>query len=114
MDSLDLLKFPSEKDQNGDSHHMRELKISGKEFLSLPVRTKKYREHQSSSERKSQGSSASPLDAGEVRVQVPQSVGRWFLSPVLIWEFLVFVFTSFPAWCGGGSGAFGLENRVCL
>ncbi|XP_066057046.1 G-protein-signaling modulator 1 isoform X4 [Chamaea fasciata] len=78
MDSLDLLKFPSEKDQNGDSHHVGELKISGKEFLSLPARTKKYREHQPSSERKPQGSSASPLDAGEVRVQVPQSCSwKW-------------------------------------
>ncbi|XP_069627214.1 G-protein-signaling modulator 1 isoform X6 [Haliaeetus albicilla] len=73
MDSLDLLKFPSEKDQNGDSHHMGDLKISGKEFLSLPARSKKYREHQSSSERKSQGSSTSPLDTSEVRVQVSQS-----------------------------------------
>uniref|UniRef100_A0A663EXT2 G protein signaling modulator 1 n=1 Tax=Aquila chrysaetos chrysaetos TaxID=223781 RepID=A0A663EXT2_AQUCH len=63
--------FP--KDQNGDSHHMGDLKISGKEFLSLPARSKKYREHQSSSERKSQGSSTSPLDTSEVRVQVSQS-----------------------------------------
>nr|XP_009940751.1 PREDICTED: G-protein-signaling modulator 1 [Opisthocomus hoazin] len=76
MDSLDLLKFPSEKDQNGDSHHVGDLKISGKEFLSLPARSKKYREHQSSSERKSQGSSTSPLDTSEVRVQVSQSVLR--------------------------------------
>ncbi|XP_074968446.1 G-protein-signaling modulator 1 isoform X2 [Phalacrocorax aristotelis] len=73
MDSLDLLKFPSEKDQNGDSHHVGDLKISGKEFLSLPARSKKYREHQSSSERKSQGPSTSPLDTSEVRVQVSQS-----------------------------------------
>ncbi|NWT59809.1 GPSM1 protein, partial [Erythrocercus mccallii] len=73
MDSLDLLKFPSEKEQNGDSHHVGELKISGKEFLSLPARTKRYREHQCSSGRKPQGSSASPLDAGQVQVQVPQS-----------------------------------------
>ncbi|XP_071881434.1 G-protein-signaling modulator 1 isoform X2 [Anas platyrhynchos] len=74
MDSLDLLKFPSEKDQNGDSHHMGDLKISGKEFLSLPARSKKYREHQHASERRPQGSSTSPLDASEVRVQVSQSV----------------------------------------
>ncbi|XP_010126310.1 PREDICTED: G-protein-signaling modulator 1-like, partial [Chlamydotis macqueenii] len=72
MDGLDLLKFASEKDQNGDSHHVGDLKISGKEFLSLPARSKKYREHQSSSERKSQGSSTSPLDTSEVRVQVSQ------------------------------------------
>ncbi|XP_068513005.1 G-protein-signaling modulator 1 isoform X2 [Anas acuta] len=74
MDSLDLLKFPSEKDQNGDSHHVGDLKISGKEFLSLPARSKKYREHQHASERRPQGSSTSPLDASEVRVQVSQSV----------------------------------------
>eukprot|EP00075_Anas_platyrhynchos_P002415 XP_005022767.1 G-protein-signaling modulator 1 isoform X1 [Anas platyrhynchos] len=73
MDSLDLLKFPSEKDQNGDSHHVGDLKISGKEFLSLPARSKKYREHQHASERRPQGSSTSPLDASEVRVQVSQS-----------------------------------------
>ncbi|XP_010077953.1 PREDICTED: G-protein-signaling modulator 1 [Pterocles gutturalis] len=73
MDSLDLLKFPSEKDQNGDSHHVGDLKISGKDFLSLPARSKKYREQHSGSERKSQGSSTSPLDTSEVRVQVSQS-----------------------------------------
>ncbi|XP_024062415.2 G-protein-signaling modulator 1 isoform X2 [Terrapene carolina triunguis] len=71
MDSLDLLKFPSEK--NGDSHHMGNLKITGKDFLSLPVRSKKYQENQSSSERKSQDSSTSPLDASDVRLQVSQS-----------------------------------------
>ncbi|XP_024062414.2 G-protein-signaling modulator 1 isoform X1 [Terrapene carolina triunguis] len=73
MDSLDLLKFPSEKEQNGDSHHMGNLKITGKDFLSLPVRSKKYQENQSSSERKSQDSSTSPLDASDVRLQVSQS-----------------------------------------
>ena len=72
--------FLLSKDQNGDSHHVGDLKISGKEFLSLPARSKKYREHQSSSERKSQGSSTSPLDTSEVRVQVSQSVGRLFFS----------------------------------
>ncbi|KAG6938378.1 G-protein signaling modulator 1, partial [Chelydra serpentina] len=73
MDSLDLLKFPSEKEQNGDSHHMGNLKITGKDFLSLPVRSKKYQENQSSSERKSQESNTSPLDASDVRLQVSQS-----------------------------------------
>ncbi|KAM7144526.1 G-protein-signaling modulator 1 isoform 3-T3 [Macrochelys suwanniensis] len=73
MDSLDLLKFPSEKEQNGDSHHMGNLKITGKDFLSLPVRSKKYQENQSSSERKSQESNMSPLDASDVRLQVSQS-----------------------------------------
>ncbi|XP_063031056.1 G-protein-signaling modulator 1 isoform X4 [Melospiza melodia melodia] len=70
MDSLDFLKFPSEKEQNGDSHHVGELKISGQEFLSLPARTRRHREHQASSERRPQGP---PLDAGELRGQVPQS-----------------------------------------
>lgn len=79
--------FP--KDQNGDSHHVGDLKISGKEFLSLPARSKKYREHQSSSERRAQGSSTSPLDTSEVRVHVSQSVGRCFFPPVLIWTFLI-------------------------
>ncbi|CAM5163871.1 unnamed protein product [Eretmochelys imbricata] len=73
MDSLELLKFPSEKEQNGDSHHMGNLKITGKDFLSLPVRSKKYHENQSNSERKSQESNMSPLDASDVRLQVSQS-----------------------------------------
>ncbi|XP_067397916.1 G-protein-signaling modulator 1 isoform X1 [Emydura macquarii macquarii] len=73
MDNLDFLKFPSGKEQNGDSHHMGDLKITGKDFLSLPVRSKKYQENQSSSERKSQESSTSPLDASDVRVQLSQS-----------------------------------------
>ncbi|XP_075761708.1 G-protein-signaling modulator 1 isoform X3 [Pelodiscus sinensis] len=73
MDSLDLLKFPSEKEQNGDSHHMGDLKITGKDFLSLPVRSKKYQENQSGSERKIQESHLSPVDASDVRVQVSQS-----------------------------------------
>ncbi|CAM5103462.1 unnamed protein product [Natator depressus] len=73
MDSLDLLKFPSEKEQNGDSHHMGNLKITGKDFLSLPVRSKKYHENQFNSERKSQESNMSPLDASDVRLQVSQS-----------------------------------------
>ncbi|EMP34621.1 G-protein-signaling modulator 1 [Chelonia mydas] len=82
MDSLDLLKFPSEKEQNGDSHHMGNLKIMGKDFLSLPVRSKKYHENQSNSERKSQESNMSPLDASDVRLQVSQSVlwSRHFVS----------------------------------
>ncbi|XP_025049526.1 G-protein-signaling modulator 1 isoform X3 [Alligator sinensis] len=73
MDSLDLLKFPSEKEQNGDSHHMGDLKLAGKDFLPLPVRSKRYRENQPSSERKSQESSTSPLDTRDVRVHVSQS-----------------------------------------
>ncbi|XP_050782918.1 G-protein-signaling modulator 1 isoform X3 [Gopherus flavomarginatus] len=73
MDSLDPLKFSSEKEQNGDSHHMGNLKITGKDFLSLPVRSKKYQEIQSGSERKFQDSNTSPLDASDVRLQVSQS-----------------------------------------
>uniref|UniRef100_A0A8C4WST1 G protein signaling modulator 1 n=1 Tax=Gopherus evgoodei TaxID=1825980 RepID=A0A8C4WST1_9SAUR len=60
-------------EQNGDSHHMGNLKITGKDFLSLPVRSRKYQEIQSSSERKSQDSNMSPLDASDVRLQVSQS-----------------------------------------
>uniref|UniRef100_A0A8C8VEC3 G-protein-signaling modulator 1 n=1 Tax=Pelusios castaneus TaxID=367368 RepID=A0A8C8VEC3_9SAUR len=76
MDNVDLLKFPSGKEQNGDSHHMGDLKIPGKDFLSLPVRSKKYQENQSSSERKSQESSTSPLDASDVRLQLSQKINR--------------------------------------
>uniref|UniRef100_A0A7M4EQ88 G-protein-signaling modulator 1 n=1 Tax=Crocodylus porosus TaxID=8502 RepID=A0A7M4EQ88_CROPO len=73
MDSLDLLKFPSEKEQNGDSHHMGDLKLAGKDFLPLPVRSKRYRENQPGLERKSQESSTSALDTRDVRVHVSQS-----------------------------------------
>lgn len=98
--------FP--KDQNGDSHHVGDLKISGKEFLSLPARSKKYREHQPTSERRPQGSSTSPLDASEVRVQVSQSVGRCFFSSGTHLGAL------FLTWWGGGSVACWLESRACV
>lgn len=106
--------FP--KDQNGDSHHVGDLKISGKEFLSLPARSKKYQEHQPSSETKSQGSSTSPLDTSEVRVQMSQSVGRWFFSSStdLGVSYSMFILSSFPTWYGGGSMVCWLENRACI
>lgn len=103
--------FP--KDQNGDSHHVGDLKIPGKEFLSLPARSKKYREHQSSSERKSQGSSTSPLDTSEVRVQVSQSVGRCFFSSStdLGVSYSIFILTSFLTWYGGAVWPIGWKTE---
>ncbi|XP_029467870.1 G-protein-signaling modulator 1 [Rhinatrema bivittatum] len=72
MDSLDLLKFPAEKDQNGDSHHMGDLKITGRDFLSIPLRSKKYRESQVNSQKKSHDAGAMPLDTSDVQVQMSQ------------------------------------------
>ncbi|XP_074871265.1 G-protein-signaling modulator 1 isoform X2 [Carettochelys insculpta] len=69
MDSLDLLKFPPEKEQNGDSHHMGDLKMTGKDFISLSVKSKKHQENLASSERKSRESHMSSLDASDVQVQ---------------------------------------------
>lgn len=62
---------------------MGDLKLAGKDFLPLPVRSKRYRENQPSSERKSQESSTSPLDTRDVRVHVSQSVGRFPLCFLL-------------------------------
>ncbi|XP_038601732.1 G-protein-signaling modulator 1 [Tachyglossus aculeatus] len=73
MDSLDLLKLPLEKDQNGDSHHLEGLKMTGKDFLSLPGRSQKYQESPPGLERKPQDGTHSPLDANDVQVHVPQT-----------------------------------------
>ncbi|XP_061459644.1 G-protein-signaling modulator 1 isoform X2 [Rhineura floridana] len=72
MNSLELLSFPSEKDQNGESPPMGNLNITGNHFLSLPVRSKKYLKDQSVLERKLPESSESPLETSDVRVQVSQ------------------------------------------
>ncbi|XP_056396951.1 G-protein-signaling modulator 1 isoform X1 [Hyla sarda] len=66
MDSLDLIKFPSEKTQNGDSHHTAGVK---KDFSTKPARSKKYKENQCSADPKTQ--EITPVDAMDVRVQMP-------------------------------------------
>ncbi|XP_053229690.1 G-protein-signaling modulator 1 isoform X2 [Podarcis raffonei] len=66
MSSLELLRFSSEKDQNGD------VEIPGKEFMSLPVRSKKHRGSQSIPDRKIPPPSESPLETSDVRVQLSQ------------------------------------------
>ncbi|CAI5793982.1 G-protein-signaling modulator 1 isoform X1 [Podarcis lilfordi] len=66
MSSLELLRFPSEKDQNGD------VEIPGKEFMSLPVRSKKHRGSQSIPDRKIPPPNESPLETSDVRVQLSQ------------------------------------------
>ncbi|XP_032993510.1 G-protein-signaling modulator 1 isoform X1 [Lacerta agilis] len=66
MSSLEFLRFPSEKDQNGD------VEIPGKEFMSLPVRSKKHRGSQSIPDRKIPPPSESPLETSDVRVQLSQ------------------------------------------
>ncbi|XP_075434979.1 G-protein-signaling modulator 1 isoform X3 [Ascaphus truei] len=66
MDNLDLIKFPSEKDQNGDSHHTPGVK---KDFTTKPARSKKYRDNQFPTETRTQD--ITPLGAIDVRVQMP-------------------------------------------
>ncbi|XP_007441767.1 G-protein-signaling modulator 1-like, partial [Python bivittatus] len=68
MNSLDLLRFPPEKDQNGEAHHLGDFGITGKDFLSLSARSHKYRENQSLLE----GCSESPLETSDVQVQLSQ------------------------------------------
>nr|XP_014346394.1 PREDICTED: G-protein-signaling modulator 1 [Latimeria chalumnae] len=74
MDSLDLWKYSSKKEQNGDSLHLTDLKNKGKDFLIGSARRRKYQESQSGSERRS--SNASSVDASDVRVQVAQSQSK--------------------------------------
>ncbi|XP_048368341.1 G-protein-signaling modulator 1 [Sphaerodactylus townsendi] len=64
------LQFPSGKDQNGESHYVTDLKSTGKEYLSLPAGSSKYRESQTVFEAKSPMSSGFPLEASDVRVQL--------------------------------------------
>ncbi|XP_063288947.1 G-protein-signaling modulator 1 isoform X1 [Pelobates fuscus] len=66
MDSLDLIKFPCEKDQNGDSHHALGMK---KDFTTKPTRSKKYRDNQFLTDPKLQD--PAPVCAADVRVQMP-------------------------------------------
>uniref|UniRef100_G3W4M0 G protein signaling modulator 1 n=1 Tax=Sarcophilus harrisii TaxID=9305 RepID=G3W4M0_SARHA len=67
VESLDLLKFPLEKNQNGDSHHMVELKMAGKDFFSLSVKSQKYLEGP-------QEGSSFPLDStNDIQIQIPQT-----------------------------------------
>ncbi|KAM4662115.1 G-protein-signaling modulator 1 [Discoglossus pictus] len=66
MDSLDLIKFPCEKDQNGDSHHTPNAK---KDFPIKPSRSKKYKDNNFPSDTKPE--EGAPLDAIDVRVQMP-------------------------------------------
>ncbi|XP_075041937.1 G-protein-signaling modulator 1 isoform X2 [Mixophyes fleayi] len=66
MDSLDLITFPPEKNRNGDSCHTPGVK---KDFTTNPMRSKKYKEHQFSSDTKTQD--VGGVDAMEVRVQMP-------------------------------------------
>ncbi|XP_063172289.1 G-protein-signaling modulator 1 [Candoia aspera] len=68
MNSLELLRFPSEKDQNGETHHLGNLGITGKDFLSLSARSHKCQENQSRLE----GGSDSPLETSDVQVQLSQ------------------------------------------
>ncbi|XP_068105195.1 G-protein-signaling modulator 1 isoform X2 [Hyperolius riggenbachi] len=67
MDSLDLIKLPSEKTQNGDSHHMTGLK---KDLPVRPARSRRYKENDCTSGALSPDSG--PVDAMDVRVQMPR------------------------------------------
>ncbi|KAL8174574.1 UNVERIFIED_CONTAM: hypothetical protein K2H54_049187 [Gekko kuhli] len=70
MSSAGICQFPSEKDQNGESHPMTDLKTTQKDYLSLPTRSNKYRESQTIFETKPPMSSGFPLEASDVQVQL--------------------------------------------
>nr|XP_056716187.1 G-protein-signaling modulator 1 [Euleptes europaea] len=70
VNSPGTLQFPAEKDQNGESHHVTDLKTTEKEYLSLPAGSSKYRESQTLFETKSPMSCGFPLEASDVRVQL--------------------------------------------
>lgn len=66
MDSLDLIKLPSEKTQNGDSHHMPDLK---KDRNTKPARNRKYKENHCCTD--AQSPDGTPVDTMDVRIQMP-------------------------------------------
>ncbi|KAJ6653326.1 hypothetical protein lerEdw1_009355, partial [Lerista edwardsae] len=70
MDSLDLLRLPPEKDQNGENRHAGELKVAGKDFLGLPARSHRSREAPSVLKPAVPGDS--PLETSDVQLQVSQ------------------------------------------
>ncbi|XP_015272595.1 PREDICTED: G-protein-signaling modulator 1 [Gekko japonicus] len=68
MSSAGVFQFPSEKDQNGESHPMTDLKTTGKDYLSLPARSNNY--SQTIFETKPPVPSGFPLEASDVQVQL--------------------------------------------
>ncbi|XP_043913981.1 G-protein-signaling modulator 1 isoform X1 [Protopterus annectens] len=73
MDSLDIWKYSSEKEQNGDANHLTNLKNAGKEFISSSVRGKNFQDTLNSSGRTPHSYRTSSVDSNDVRVQVTQS-----------------------------------------
>ncbi|XP_072344846.1 G-protein-signaling modulator 1-like isoform X2 [Scyliorhinus torazame] len=81
MENMDVVKFPPEKDQNGDvagEHHTTELKNTAKLPWAGQLRIKKYQGNTASSADKQGPNASLPLvDASDVRVQVaPMKVNR--------------------------------------
>ncbi|XP_070811630.1 G-protein-signaling modulator 1 [Pituophis catenifer annectens] len=68
MSNLELLRFPSEKDQNGETLHLGDLGITGKDSLPSSASSHKYRQNPSLLE----GYGESPLEASDVQVQLSQ------------------------------------------
>ncbi|XP_063791878.1 G-protein-signaling modulator 1 isoform X2 [Pseudophryne corroboree] len=66
MDSLDFIKFPSEKTRNGDSHHTPGVR---KDFTANAARGGKYKEHHFPADTRAQDAGA--VHTMEVRVQMP-------------------------------------------
>ncbi|KAE8582350.1 hypothetical protein XENTR_v10020091 [Xenopus tropicalis] len=66
MDSLELIPFPSDKEQNGDGPHPLGLKPDS---VAKPCRSKKYRNHHFCPEANAQ--EVPTLDSNDVRVQMP-------------------------------------------
>ncbi|XP_026574916.1 G-protein-signaling modulator 1 isoform X1 [Pseudonaja textilis] len=68
MNSFELLRFPPEKDQNGENLHLGDLEITGKDSLPFSASSHKYRQNPSLLENYSE----SPLEASDVQVQLSQ------------------------------------------
>ncbi|XP_077161827.1 G-protein-signaling modulator 1 isoform X2 [Paroedura picta] len=78
------LQFPSQKDQNGESHPMTDLKTAGKEFLSLPARSYKSTKSQTIFETKPPLSSRFPLEACDVQVQLQFGLGMSAVGEIVL------------------------------
>ncbi|KAI1900578.1 hypothetical protein AGOR_G00051360 [Albula goreensis] len=70
MDSVDLWKYTSEKEQNGDCNHLDDASRGGRGHSSGPGRRTRHPESRLGDERPWRAVRGSPLDTDDIRVQV--------------------------------------------
>ncbi|KAG9354528.1 hypothetical protein JZ751_001238 [Albula glossodonta] len=70
MDSVDLWKYTSEKEQNGDCNHLDDASRGGRGHSSGPGRRTRHPESRLGDERPWRAGRGSPLDTDDIRVQV--------------------------------------------